>query len=282
MLLLQPNIKRMARFDGKHLRGKIGNTSYKVYRKQQVVSGKSTKTEFLRTKPMDRSSNLFGKVSTLNSYIRMYMSPLFDKFHDGEMLSRLNGSTNLALNSVFNEEQLTFSFKADTFNRLAGFEFNIQSCVADVFLAYLAVTYTAGNVSILIPELIVSKQIEFPSSSPICRIIFSRTHLDLESGYGEDSELKYITVVKDQTLAVIPPQTIEFDTEPGCLCLIGIGFHFYKKSFVGEVMTNSKEFNPVAILSAHMTDGIHVLPVEGTWSEMINTKGKAAIFKTSM
>jgi hypothetical protein len=272
----------MARFDGKHFRGKIGNTTYKVYRKQQVVSGKSAKTEFLRTEPMDRSSNLFGKVSTLNAYIRMYMSPLFDKFHDGEMLSRLNGSTNLALNSVFNEEQLTFSFIPDTFNRLAGFEFNIQSCVADVFLAYLAVTYTEGNVSILIPELIASKHIEFPSSSTICRIIFSRIHLDLENGYGQDPESKYITVVKDKTLALIPPQTVEFTTDPGCLCIIGIAFHFYKEAFIGEVMTNSKEFNPVAILSAHMTDGTHVSPVdvEG-WSAMPNTRGKIATFKSS-
>jgi hypothetical protein len=272
----------MARFDGKHLRGKIGKTSYKVYRKQQVVSGASTKTEFLRTKPMDRSSNLFGKVSTLNAYIRMYMSPLVDKFHDGEMLSRLNGSTNLALNAVFNEEQLTFSFKPDTFNRLAGFEFNIQSCVADVFLAHLAVNYTEGNVSILIPELTVSKQIEFPSGSTKCRIIFLRTHLDLENGYGQDSELKYVSVVKDKTLALIPPQTVEFSTEPGYLCIIGIGFHFYKDSFIGEVMTNSKDFNPVAILSAHMTEGTYVSPVdvEG-WSAMPNTRGKIATFKSS-
>ncbi|RZK24429.1 MAG: hypothetical protein EOO43_07500 [Flavobacterium sp.] len=271
----------MARFDGKHFRGKIGNTSYRVCRNQQLVSGASTKTEFLRTEPMDRSSYLFGKVSTLNSYIRMYMSPLVDKFHDGEMLGRLNSSTNLAMNAVFNEEQLTFSFTPDTFNRLAGFEFNIKSRVADVFLAHLAVTYTEGNVSILIPELTISKQIEFPSASTKCRIIFSRTHLDLETGYGQDSELKYISVVKDKKLDLIPAQTVEFTTEPGCLCIIGIGFNFYKDSFIGEVMTNSKEFNPVAILSAHMTNGIHVLPVEGNWASMHNVKGTIATFKSS-
>lgn len=272
----------MARFDGKHFRGKIGDTSYKVYREQQVVSGASTKAEFVRTEPIDRSSNLFGKVSTLNSYIRMYMSALYDKFHDGEMLGRLNASTNLAMNSVFNEEQLTFSFTPDTFNRLAGFEFNIKSRVADVFLAHLAVTYTEGKVSILIPELIVSKQIEFPSASTKCRVIFSRTHFDLEHGYGQDSESNHITVVKDKTLALIPPQTVEFTTEPGCLCLIGIGFHFYKESFIGEVMINNKEFSPVAILSAYMIEGTHVLPVdvEG-WSTMSNTKGKPATFKSS-
>jgi hypothetical protein len=271
----------MARFDGKNFKGKIGKTSYKVYRNQQIVSGQSAKTVFLRTEPMDRSSNLFGKVSTLNSYIRNNMSALFTYFNDGEMLGRLNSSTNLAMNSVFNEKELTFSFTPDTFNRLAGFEFNINSPVADVFLAHLAVTYTEGNVSILIPELTVSRQIGFPPSSTKCMIIFLRTHYDLESGYEQESESKYLSVVKDNTLSLIPPQTIEFTTEPGCLCIIGIGLHFYRESFIGEVMTNSKDFNPVAIASAHITDGVHVLPVNGNWSEMLNTKGKTATFKSS-
>ncbi|MEJ7559921.1 MAG: hypothetical protein WKF66_16535 [Pedobacter sp.] len=70
----------MAGFDGKHFKGKIGNTSYKQYRGQQIVSGKSTKAKFSRTEPMDRSSNLFGRVSTLNSCIRACMAPLYDQF----------------------------------------------------------------------------------------------------------------------------------------------------------------------------------------------------------
>ena len=272
----------MARFDGKHFRGKIGKASYKVYRDQQIVSGQSTKKVFLRTEPMDRSSNLFGKVSTLNSYIRNNMSALFNDFNDGEMLGRLNSSTNFAMNSVFNQKELTFSFSPDTFNRLIGFEFNIKSPVADVFLAHLAVTYTEGIVSIVIPELTVSRQIEFPSSSTKCTIIFLRTHYDLENGYEQESESKYLSVLKDNKRALIPPQTIEFTTEPGCLCIIGIALYFYKESFVGEVMTNSKDFNPVAIASAHITEGVHVLPVNGNWSEMINAKGKIAKFKSSI
>ena len=271
----------MARFDGKHYRGKIGNTIYKYYRGQQVVQGKSGKKTFLRTEPMDRSCNLFGKVSTLNSYIRASMSPLIDSFHDGEMLARLNKRTNLILNAVFDKDELTFSFAPDTFSRLVGFEFNDKSHVADVFLAPIAVTYTEDTVSILIPELSVSKQIEFPYSCTKCNIFFLINHFDLENGFWQDSEVKYITIVKDNNSDVIPPQTIEFITEPGCLCIIGIAFHFYKASFIGEVMTNGKEFNPVAILSAYITEGTHIELLEGTWSKMFNTKGKIARFKSS-
>jgi hypothetical protein len=271
----------MARFDGKHFKGKIGVTIYKVYRGQQLVTGQSKKESISRTEPMDRSSNLFGRVSTLNSYIRACMSPLVDQFHDGEMLGRLNKSTNLAMNSVFNKKQLTFSFTPETFNRLAGFEFNEQSCVEDVFLAHLAVTYAEDNVSILIPELTVSKQIEFPSQCTKCRIIFLRTLFDLENGYEQESELKLISIVKNKESDLIPPQTVEFTTEAGCLCVIGIAFHFYKESFIGEVMTNSKEFNPAAILSAYMTEGLRVLPVDAKWSVMTNTKGKVATFKSA-
>jgi hypothetical protein len=61
-----------------------------------------------------------------------------------------------------------------------------------------------------------------------------------------------------------------------------IALHFYKESFVGEVMTNSKDFNPVAIASAHITEGVHVLPVNGNWSKMINARGKIATFKSSI
>ncbi|MEJ7560257.1 MAG: hypothetical protein WKF66_18245 [Pedobacter sp.] len=103
----------------------------------------------------------------------------------------------------------------------------------------------------------------------------------METGYEQESELKYLTVVKNNELDLIPPQTVEFTTEPGCLCVIGIAFHFYKASFIGEVLTNSKEFNPAAILSAHMTEGRHVLPVDGNWSKMNNKKGKIATFKSS-
>lgn len=85
--------------------------------------------------------------------------------------------------------------------------------------------------------------------------------------------------MRDGESNVIPSQSIEFPTEPGRLCIIGIALHFYKDTFIGESLVNNKLFSPAAILNAHITDGIGALTEEGEeWGEMINEKGKIAIF----
>ena len=259
--------------------GKMNGLIYKRVKNQQIVVGPSKKPHIKHTPAMVTSSGIFGKASTLNSYIRAYMGMLFDQFHDGEMVARLNKSSNLALNSAFSPETSSFTFNADSFNRLIGFEFNIESKVEDSLFGHVTVTYSENLVTVLIPEMTIPRQLEFPTGSKKCAIIISSTLVALNYGYIKESEAKVIIVMRDGESNVIPSQSIVFPTEPGRLCIIGIALHFYKDTFIGESLVNNKLFSPAAILSAHITDGIGALTEEGEeWGEMINEKGKIAIF----
>ncbi len=54
---------------------------------------------------------------------------------------------------------------------------------------------------------------------------------------------------------VVPGQTFEFEVKPGCLCITAIALKYIGATFAGDMIVNTKSFNPSAILHAFIAEG---------------------------
>ena len=78
---------------------------------------------------------------------------------------------------------------------------------------------------------------------------------DLTHGYRRICPIQSIEIPNDKRNNVIPAQELNFEIEPGCLCISIFSFQFIQKTFSGNVIINSKSFNPAAVFRAVMADG---------------------------
>ena len=113
----------MATFDGKFIRGAAGDLIFKKNGKKQVIQGKSKKDQIDMTQATFDAAFIFGRSSTLASYIRAGAEPII-RFNDGGMISRFTGECNQILQQAIKGKDNEFDFNQDYFSRLNGFEFN--------------------------------------------------------------------------------------------------------------------------------------------------------------
>lgn len=86
----------MATFDGKFIRGAVGDVIFKKQGKKQTLQGKSKKTEIDMTQATFDAAFVFGRASTLAAYIRVGVDRIV-RFYDGGMISRFTGECNQIL-----------------------------------------------------------------------------------------------------------------------------------------------------------------------------------------
>ncbi|HWW43175.1 hypothetical protein [Pedobacter sp.] len=245
----------MARLDGKFIKGTAGSVVYKRYLDLQVVQSRPKFTPGSQTKETKRAAAEFGVASKLSMNVRHNLSSIVTDFFDGRMVNRMNSEVVYILNQAMDPQTGIYKFKPDSFNRLNGFEFNINSPVRDNFFAQPLLSATETTLDIKIPNLHLPQEMKFPKDESLCKLSFAVGLFDLIHGHMKLSPIQSIEIKYNYSPELIPEQTLNFEIEPGCLCITVISMQYCRNTFIGQVLANTKSFNPVAILGAHIAEG---------------------------
>ncbi|WP_225874652.1 DUF1398 domain-containing protein [Pedobacter hiemivivus] len=258
----------MAKFDGKFLTGVIGPAVFKKYRNMQLVTGKSRLTKEKQTENTHKAATQFGIASTLAEQFRSVTTEIITDFYDGTMVYRFRTDVQKALKQAFNAQSETYHFTANSFDRLNGFEFNADSPVMDNFFVQPEQRIEGNILTIKLPEMLVSKDMKFPAKATSCLLNIAVGMFDLTYGNRTMCPIQSIEIPNGSRDNVIPAQELSFEIEPGCLCISMFSFQFIQKTFSGNLIINSKTFNPVAVFRAVIADGIVDNEQTEKWDEM--------------
>ncbi|SMC73750.1 hypothetical protein [Pedobacter nyackensis] len=266
----------MATFDGKFIRGAAGDLIFKKNGKKQVVQGKSKKAKIDMTQATFDAAFVFGRASTLASYIRGNIEKIV-RYYDGGMISRFTGECNQILQKATTGKDNEFDFSQDYFSRLNGFEFNDVSLVKSCLFAQPVVSLTEQTATIDFPEMQIPKDIKFPSSATYCVVAFSVTLFDLKNDQYKSQEVQSFEIELKNHPFTFPAQQLNFEGAPGALCVIALGLYYFEKTFAGKAMINNKDLSPSAILKAAFCPG--EIDIQNKWREMIFKEKKTRKLK---
>ncbi|WP_235884616.1 DUF1398 domain-containing protein [Pedobacter hiemivivus] len=258
----------MAKFDGKFLTGVIGPAVFKKYRNMQLVTGKSRLTKEKQTENTHKAATQFGIASTLAEQFRSVTTEIITDFYDGTMVYRFRTDVQKALKQAFDAQSETYHFTTNSFDRLNGFEFNADSPVMDNFFVQPEQRIEGNILTIKLPEMLVSKDMKFPAKATSCLLNIAVGMYDLTYGNRTMCPIQSIEIPNGSKDNVIPAQELSFEIEPGCLCISMFSFQFIQKTFSGNLIINSKTFNPVAVFRAVIADGIVDQEQTEKWDEM--------------
>ena len=250
----------MGKFDGKNLKGLIGKIVVRKGKKAQIVQ--SAPKNIKQTKETKKAANTFGRGSAVAGVLRRELNSLFEDHYDGGMINRLTTSLAAILRQCHDPKTEEFSFQQDSFERLAGFEFNNKSSLVNSLWVKPEMTYHANLLTISIPEIKIPAQLKFPTKANVCdfNLVVSQIALDkgLDKGKAHYPLSQIIEISRSQEL--IPAQEFTFEIASGVLCVAGIGLNYFKLNNNIKTVINSKTFNPSGIIGALITEGTFVLP----------------------
>lgn len=262
--------------DGKFLRGTVGSSVFKKRRNKQIVQGKSKKKQIDMTAASYDAAFVFGRASTLASNIRIALGNL-TPFYDGNMISRFTGECNYILQQATVDAGKNFNFTEDAFNRLNGFEFNIDSPVRNYLFAQPLCSFDDGQLTITVPEMHIPNELRFPERARYGVIAFHVCLLDLKNDLYKNQEIQSFEVEWKLPAYTIPARQLSFEAAPGCLYIVSLGLFYLEKTFAGNAVINSTAFSPSAILKAGFCPG-EVAPQNG-WTKIEYNKKKKRRFK---
>lgn len=256
----------MAIFDGKFIRGTAGPAIYKKHGNKQVVQGKSEKEQIDMTQATFDAAFVFGRASTLASYIRVAVDPII-RFYDGGMISRFTGECNQVLQKAATGKDNVFDFSQDYFSRLNGFEFNKDSPVKKHLFVQPMVSLTEQQVTIDLPEIQVPNDLKFPPDASNCIMAFSVTLFGLNHDQYKSQEIQSFEIELKAKPYTVPAQQLVFEGAAGALCIIALGLYYFEKTFAGKAIINNKGFSPSAVLKAAFCPG--EASTEKKWTKMV-------------
>ncbi|SFH25184.1 hypothetical protein [Pedobacter insulae] len=246
----------MANISGKFIKGQVANLVYRDYRGKQIVQGKPHVRKSHLTEGTKKAADIFGKSSRLAAGLRRALAYVCFKLYDGTMIYRLNAEILRCLNSVKDPETGELNFAADSFQTLAGFEFNVNSMVKNNFFVQPKITIDGLVLKVTIPELKIPLELKSPIERlNECRLIIAVAMVDLTHSHSDLEEPQLMVIPYSFKPTLVPEQTFEFPILPGCLCVTAISLKYVEKHFAGESILNNKSFNPAAILHATIAEG---------------------------
>lgn len=263
----------MATFDGKFIRGAAGGLTFKKQGNKQIVQGKSKKLQIDMTDATFDAAYVFGKASTLASYIRNDVHPIIGINYDGGMISRFTGQCNQILQQAATDKKGNFDFSQDYFSRLNGFEFNLDSPVKNLLFSQPLVSLTAHKITIDFPEIQIPKDLKFPPNATYCTVAFNVGLFDLVNNTYKSQEVQSFEIEIKPKSFTAPAQQLEFEASPGTVAIISLALFYAEKTFAGKAIINNKKLNPAAILKAALCPG--ELVEQKLWSKMQFNEKKA-------
>lgn len=246
----------MGKFDGKQIIGMVGGLVFKKGRNGKTII-QSGGGPVKQTKATKTASGIFGKASTLSKAIRVDLSVLINGFYDGAMVNRLNTQNREILEQCYDKDTKQYTFKADSFSRLAGFEFNAKSPLSKNLWVEPQLTLTGNQLTLSLPAMEINEQLKFPVPCNVCEIKVALAFYNLEQGVHKQSVFQVLEVHTDQPL--LPAHDFTFEVPDGCLCVMGmkLGYATLKDNI--KIIKNNKAFNPAGLCGAVVTPGEFVL-----------------------
>lgn len=250
----------MALFDGKNFKGGIGNLSFRRYDEHyssvQAKPGKGNVKQTVNTK---RSASLFGSlISPFAKHIRFHFRGLINDFADRQMVNRMNSAIAIIINQHL-ELDRKIVFNSESFNRLKGFEFNVNSLLIDSLLTMPRISFEGEKININIPPFNAAKNIRFPENTYKVIIQIQPVFFKLSKGLGLRAQPYFIDVEK--TTALTEETTFSYDFPTGSVCMIGLSLLFSSN----QIAFNNKKFNPAGIVWASYKEGIADDENDGGW-----------------
>ena len=240
----------MAKIIGKYIRGVLGDAVLKKHGNMQLIQAKPKKGK--RTPGSKKSASLFGLASNFASEFRLGLSKLVTSCYDGTMIFRLNAEVLRSIRYANNPDTGAFSFSEGGFESLDGFEFNIKSLLINSLLVLPKVELSAPVLTVSLPALEIRKDFKFPVGATSCKLLIGRTLCDLTN---QRRKFDFVSFEILNKKIITIPQSWEFETEPGCVCITAISLQFVQSGLAGDTIINSKSFNPSAILNALVLPG---------------------------
>jgi len=237
----------MAVVKGKFIIGAVGPVIYKIYRGQQVITGKARGTVKISAETI-KSATTFGKASSFATQLRRSVSQIVTSNYDGTMPHRLTRDIVRILIKGHDPETGTFYFNASSFEALRGFQFNIKSPFDYSLLELPYVSVSDDRLTLHLPEINVPKHLKFPPKATSCNISFSMVEFNLLD------KTRKVTLLGSTIIAnvksVIPAQEWKATVMPGWFSVIAMSLNFVQRNFTGDVALNTKEYCPAMIVSA--------------------------------
>ncbi|MCD0486650.1 hypothetical protein LPB86_00300 [Pedobacter sp. MC2016-14] len=240
----------MAIIKNKLVSGSIGPTVYKSWRGKQVLSSQPDSPK--QTKATKQRAGVFGKASRVAKLIRDNMNCFM--FYDPTMINRFNAPIIDVLNHCFDEKTGSFTFERDSFLRLNGFEFHLQSLLINSLFVQPVVTLENDTLTLKIPEIYIQNQLKFPADATHCTIKVAFSLYAMEKGM--ETYVNYQTSEISKEQEVVPATEFSVAIPKGTLGVVGLGLQYYSKSAGMTTLINNKTFEPAAICSALVNSGI--------------------------
>jgi hypothetical protein len=244
----------MATLKGKFITGTAGANVYKKYRNKQVVTALPHFFPEKMTQPTKNAAATFGKSSKLAGRIRAALSKVITPNYDGTVVYRFNTEVLSCLNIAKNAANQTYEFTPDSFDSLAGFDFNVHSPMRYQLLAKPVIDITETLLRVTFPEMNAPEELRFPKSITNCKILINTAMVDLQNSRIRVCMPQSLDVGYAFPSSMIPAHTFDFDI-PGVLCIVGFSLQYFENTFAGNFYVNSKSFNPSAILYARIAPG---------------------------
>ena len=251
------------------MKGVLGDSVLKTYGNMQIVQARPVKGNNKRTEGMVKSSSVFGVASNIACEFRTGVSKLVTQFYDGTMIFRLNTEVAHSLRYANNPETGSFNLVADSFSRLEGFDFNAKSPLVNTLVSLPQVEIGEHSLTVSLPALEIPKNLKFPKDTKFCRVLIGRTLTDLTN---KKRKIDFVSFEILNKKGITVPQSWEFETEPGCVCIVVISLQFIQSSLAGETVVNNKTFNPAAILKAVVLNGQVDKTQTKSWSGTLTKK----------
>ena len=248
----------MAIFDGKRLRGIVGNIVFKDGKDKKNTIVQQAPAVVRQSEKTKVASKVFGQGSVLAGVIRRAMEIITRECYDSGMCNRFNKPVRDILNKCFDKETETYHFQGNSFESLIGFEFNLQSLVTNSLYVKPVVSLNDSQLQVSLPEIQVKQQLKFPVGANLCEIGVVVCFLALEQGVKQDELFQSIEIGSDAT--VLPAHDFTFEVPEGCLCVVGLGLNYFHKQNDIKTVKTHKTFNPANICGAIITEGVLIDP----------------------
>jgi hypothetical protein len=246
----------MGKFDGKHIRGLVGNLVQRKTKYGLVVQMAAARVK--QSKATKKAQKVFGQGSTLACAIRKDLLDIIHQKNDSGMVNRFNAPIKDVLKQCVNEGTGHYVFQENSFERLAGFEFNVKSLLINSLLVKPEVSLNGNILKVSLPEVEVLKELKFPGNTNVCELVVSVAMIALHAGKSKEMDAQSIEIQDSQ--GILPAQDFEFEVSEGCLCVAGIGLRYFKVNDHVRVVFNSITFNPANICGAIITPGTFIVP----------------------
>jgi len=269
----------MGKFDGKYIRGLVGSVVQRKTRHGLVVQSAPDKVK--QTDATKKAQDVFGQASVLARTIRDNLISVTQGNWDRDMVNRFNKPVRDVLKQCYNKETDQYTFKENSFGRLAGFEFNVKSLLINYLLMSPEVVFRDNVFKVVIPEMNIAEMLRFPGSTNGCEINIAFTSVALHAGrIRQPADFRSFTVQIDQ--GAVPRQEFEFVADAGCLCVAGIGLSYFTLKNGIRTDYNTKAFNPACVVGAIVVPGVFVEPPPRKEGKKVHASPWTIVYKMKL